>query len=341
MTSVGLVPKGGGTPEQSLAALAALGRNFNLDDVIVKGSSEEKIANLEEFRFFFHDGAQVETWVTKIGVTDDMMVQVARLRRAWSAVSLFYQTAEQDSLKVVTADSDSMLIEGELRDTKTAFWKRCQLKFPTEVHPADTAVSRVSRELSNRTLCMFNLWKVKILQFQLTTNQTKRKLGENLFTEEVDKDEPCQENVETYLDRLYTLLLAYAIAGVLPPQGAGVDASEEATLGADSAEFSYVGQGHHSHRLPGCAPFVAGHHCAADDMLPMYIDYIKANLHKDLMDAVGRREHWLDLHPRSMRSWAMAPMAILLGLEPPTHKREPGSLGEGGPFIQFLMDGVL
>ena len=76
-------------------------------------------------------------------------------------------------------------------------------------------------------------------------------------------------------------------------------------------------------------------------MLPMYIDYIKATLHKDLMDAVGRREHWLDLHPRSMRSWAMAPMAILLGLEPPTHKREPGSLGEGGPFIQFLMDGVL
>ena len=56
MTSAGLVPKEGGTPEQSLAAL---GRNFNLDDVIVKGSSEEKIANLEEFRFFFHDGAQV------------------------------------------------------------------------------------------------------------------------------------------------------------------------------------------------------------------------------------------------------------------------------------------
>ena len=35
------------------------------------------------------------------------------------------------------------------------------------------------------------------------------------------------------------------------------------------------------------------------------------------MGAVGRREHWLDLHPQSMRSWAMAPMAILLGLEPP------------------------
>ena len=85
MTSSGLVPREGGTPEQSLAAL---GCNFNLDDVIVKGLIKEKIANLEEFRFFFHDGSQVETWVTKIGVTDDKMVQVARLRRAWSAVSL-------------------------------------------------------------------------------------------------------------------------------------------------------------------------------------------------------------------------------------------------------------
>ena len=180
MTSSGLVPREGGPPAQSLAAL---GSNFNLDDVIVKGLLKEKIANLEEFRFFFHDGSQVETWVTKIGVTDDKMVQVARLRRAWSAVSLFYQTAEQDRSKVVTADLDSMLDEGELRDSKTAFWKRYRLKFQTEVHPADTTVSRVSRELSKRMLCVFNLWKVKTLQFQLTTNQKKRKLGENLYTE--------------------------------------------------------------------------------------------------------------------------------------------------------------
>ena len=237
MTSSGLVPKEGGTPEQSLASL---GRNFNLDDAIVKGLIKEKIANLEEFRFFFHDGSQVDTWVSKIGVTDDKMVQVARLRRAWSAVSLFYQTAEQDRSKVVVADLDSMLDEGELRDSKTAFWKRYRLKFPTEVHPADTTVSRVSRELSKRMLCVFNLWKVKTLQFQLTTNQKKRKLVESLFTEEADEDEPCQQNVETYLDRLYTLLLAYAIAGVMPPQGAVADASKEATLGADSTEFSSV-----------------------------------------------------------------------------------------------------
>ena len=63
--------------------------------MIVKGLIKEKIANLEEFRFFFHDGAQVETWVTKLGVTDDKMVQIARLRRAflWSAPVAFRRVA--------------------------------------------------------------------------------------------------------------------------------------------------------------------------------------------------------------------------------------------------------
>ena len=89
-------------------------------------------------------------------------------------------------------------------------------------------------------LCVFNLWKVKTLQFQLTTSQKKRKLGENLYTEEVDEDEPCQHNVESYLDRLYTLMLAYAIAGVAPPSGTTPDATKEAALGADSTEFAAV-----------------------------------------------------------------------------------------------------
>ena len=117
-----------------------------------------------------------------------------------------------------------------------AFWRRYRLKFPTQVRPADTTVSRVSRELSKRMLCVFNLWKVKTLQFQLTTNQKERKLGENLYTEE----KPCQHNVEFYLDRLYTLLLAYAIAGVAPPAGTTPDSTKEATLGADSTDYSAV-----------------------------------------------------------------------------------------------------
>ena len=41
--------------------------------------------------------------------------------------------------------------------------------------------------------------------------------------------------------------------------------------------------------LPGFALFVAGLHCAADDMLPMYIDNIKAKKHNDLTTLRAKR----------------------------------------------------
>ena len=40
--------------------------------------------------------------------------------------------------------------------------------------------------------------------------------------------------------------------------------------------------------------------------------------------AVGRREHWLDLDPRALREWAMAPMAATLGLTAALQGNRPG-----------------
>jgi len=77
--------------------------------------------------------------------------------------------------------------------------------------------------------------KVRSLHFQLTTVQRKRKLGENLYTEEVETEEAVSRDVDTYLDKLYTLLLAYSMAGVHPLPG--VDMSKEACLSASSVEF--------------------------------------------------------------------------------------------------------
>ena len=34
-------------------------------------------------------------------------------------------------------------------------------------------------------------------------------------------------------------------------------------------------------------------------------------------ECVGAREHWLDLDPRALREWAMAPLALGIGLYPP------------------------
>lgn len=95
------------------ASLKALGANFELDEVVVEALVKAKIRNLEEFRFFFIDGASVETWLGKITLGDNWMIQVARLRRAWSAVDLFFKQSEQDRSKVTAGDLDTMLEDQE------------------------------------------------------------------------------------------------------------------------------------------------------------------------------------------------------------------------------------
>ena len=110
------------------------------------------------------------------------------------------------------------------------------------MRPADSTLSRVSREMSKRMLCVFSIWKVKSLQFELMTTQKKRKLGDNLFTEEAEEEEPSARDTEAYLDKLQTLMLAYAMAGVgpLPMPGPGFDPNNELTLRADSALYAQV-----------------------------------------------------------------------------------------------------
>ena len=147
------------------------------DEVVAKLQSEG-LQDLEELRFFFDSEDHVGRWVAKLGLGDATLLQTARVRSAWSAVRLYFQQAEQDRLKVALADLDSILGDSELRDAKTAFWQRYKLRFSAEVHPSDMVVSRVSRELSKRMLCVF-------------------KFGDNLYTEETETDEHVSKYAET------------------------------------------------------------------------------------------------------------------------------------------------
>ena len=167
------------------------------------------------------------------------MVQTARLRRAWNAVSLYYHQSEQDRSRVSVEDLDALLADGELRETKVAFWRRYRLRFPPKVHPSDSTVSRVSREIAKRMLCVFNVWKVRSLQFQLTTVQRKRKLAEGLYTEETNEEEPIFQDWEGYLNKLHTLMVAYSMAGTAATQGSP-DIQLEKTLGAESTQLVQV-----------------------------------------------------------------------------------------------------
>lgn len=202
--------------------------------MVVDALIKSKIDNLDEFRFFFEDESKVEPWLGKLSLGEDKQIQAARLRRAWASVRLFYQQAEQDRSKVLTSDLDTMLGDTELRTVKQSFWRRYKLRFPAEVHPADATVSRVSREMEKRMLCVYNVWKVKSLQFQLHTTQRKRKLADGLYMDDQEEDEATGHDADGYLDRLHTLMLAYALAGSQPLAGAPATAED---LGADSTSY--------------------------------------------------------------------------------------------------------
>eukprot|EP00435_Cladocopium_sp_Y103_P069918 s1385_g34.t1 len=57
--------------------------------------------------------------------------------------------------------------------------------------------------------------------------------------------------------------------------------------------------------------------------------------------ATGRREHWLDLDPRALREWAMAPMAAMLGLTDSLAETRPGSLEDALQSKDELKSGHL
>ena len=230
------IPLEKGSPKE---VLSKLGDNFGWDDGVITALLNLGVESLQEFRFLWASEQAIETWIGKLGLGDKALFMTARVRRAWAAVGLYFRQMEQDRSKVALSDLDTMLGETELRDTKQQFWRRYKLRFPPEVRPADTTISRVAREMQKRMLCVYNIWRVKTLQFQLTTSQKKRKLGDSLYIEDGDDEEVVAHDVENYLDRLFTLLLAYSMAGCSGVTGAP-DAAQELSLGADTTKFINV-----------------------------------------------------------------------------------------------------
>ena len=140
--------------------LGKLKSEFNLDLLIIDALLKEQIQDLEEFRFFWDEKTKIGTWC-KLKLSEDDTVQAARLRRAWTAVNLYYKRAEQDRSKVVVSDLGSLLDDRELRTAMQSFWCRYRLRFPTEMYASDATVSRVSQELTKRMLCVTSICKAK------------------------------------------------------------------------------------------------------------------------------------------------------------------------------------
>ena len=109
-----------------------MGSSAPVDEVVAKLKSEG-LPDLEELQFFFDSEDHVGRWVSKLVLGDATLLQTARVRRAWSAVRLCFQQAEQDRSK------------GGLQ-TSTRFWEIASSVTPKR--PFGNATRCVSRQRS-------------------------------------------------------------------------------------------------------------------------------------------------------------------------------------------------
>ena len=143
--------------------------------------------------------------------------QLSRVRQAWEALRKAAVEDETRKRKGQDAsDLDALLDQTALDQMAATFHGRYHMTYPPDIEPADLLVSRLTRELDKRLLSLREVWKVRTLSFQLKAQRKRRHLGEDLYMimDTPDEDAPVDQSVQSYLQLLFTLCLAYARAGV-------------------------------------------------------------------------------------------------------------------------------
>ena len=201
--------------ENADATFQALGRQFDLDEKVVKHLLGLGIKTLSEFRFFVNDENEVKTvFVDPVKDLDNPRLQVSRLRHAWtSCKALITQQQDQVAQGPKPEDEELILPAADLQELKNKWFRRYHLKPAGEVMPSDRLISKVARNLKRNQLEVFDMWAVRSLLHQKTHTTKRRKIADGLYTEEDDESETLMKTADNYLVKLETYLLALSIAG--------------------------------------------------------------------------------------------------------------------------------
>ena len=228
-----LAPAQKGTKEETFTALC---KDFTLDPKVLKLLIDSPLENLEDFRFYFAKEEEIDIWVAQDDTLKDaaLKLQIARMRRAWSAVRQCALRRESGRRASSAVEMDDLLEEETLRDVKVQFWKRYRLRYPAEMMPSDQLVSRCYRELDKRLLAVYNVWSVKNLMYQVTSSRKRKQVGTDLYVLEDEEENFPTKSASKYLASLYTYLLALALAGSSKAPGAP---AEKESFGTDPTKY--------------------------------------------------------------------------------------------------------
>ena len=104
-------------------------------------------------------------------------------------------------------EEEQLLPATELDALKEAFYKRYHIKPTPAKFPGDRLISKMVKSLGRGQLEVFDLWSVRSLVHQRTHGAKKRRLAENIFIHEEDKDEQAPRNWLNYLDKRISMRL--------------------------------------------------------------------------------------------------------------------------------------
>ena len=227
-------------PETTFCTLAY---HFDLPDCLVDHLLAVKgIISLMDFNSRAVDEAEVETQLFD-GVEglpeDDREAALANLTSAWQAV----RTGRVKGPGESPAESlEDALQRATLADLKLIFWDRYKTTWPSFFWPSDELILRIYDQLCGCPCSVIPLASVRTSEHQ-RPGQPRRvdydRYGNALPPARHENRPP--EDVETYLDRLLTLCIAYAVAGasatvnetILPPECMTSDSSDYVIIPLD------------------------------------------------------------------------------------------------------------
>ena len=180
---------------------------------------------LNDFAYSMATESDAKTLVEAAKVPVDQQIQqTSRVRQAWACVRKTIADAEKVKARGRDdVDLDAMLPQQDLDDLHDKFYARYRLQFPAHVMPSEAVVSRLSKEVDKRLLTLRDVWKVRTQAQLLRAVRKTTVIGDGVaFQHQIPQEEPDREpqSLHVYLNKLFALLLGYAIVGAKVRAGA-------------------------------------------------------------------------------------------------------------------------
>ena len=199
-----------------------IGDKFGWDPLIAAWITDSTsglgATSLDDFLYVVTKGDDLGFIADQAKVANKVL-QTSRVRQAWAALTK--DRADADKIRekgLLEVDLDVMLPRPELDDLNVLHHRRHKLSWPPETAPGDQLVSRFSRELDKRLLCLKDVWKVRTQAQQQRAKRKRKDITEDVqvIIDEPEDDEDGIHDVTLYLAYLETAMIAYSIAGIKP-----------------------------------------------------------------------------------------------------------------------------